>query len=430
MSGKITKPLKNIILFVGNIHEGILNSIREFENSENKKFRLAVIFDPKTKSGKEMKLDHELDIVISCDMNSEDNIKKAILPYKDELLVATVRSERDVPYFQKIIPFIKDIVKVPSVRSLDYAISKFKLRKRLMSYDSDITPDFMAVGDTEKSTLDKIEKKIGFPLIIKPSGLANSALITSCSNREELEANLSNTFEKIKNIYKKVEGRGKYEVIVEQFLNGEMYSVDICVTDKGRIHFLPFVREIIGDEVGFNDFFTYKTLIPTKICAIDIKSGKSIVKKAIRAIDLKNSVAHIDMMKTKDGWKIIEIAARIGAFRRKIYKLSYGIDQSLNDILNKLSKKPLIPKKILGHSAVFSFFAQEEGRLDRIEGINKARKLKSFFTINTKKKIGEKCLFAKNGGTSVLTVKLFNKNKKALNKDVKILEEYVKIHTK
>jgi len=427
---KLSFSEKNIILFVGNIHEGVLEDIRKFTDAQNKKFKLAVIFDPKSKSGKKIPKNKELDIFIKCDMSSKQKIKKALSPYKNQFLAVTVRSERDVQYFQRIIPFVKNTVKVPDVKSLDYATSKLKMRKRLISYDKKIAPLFMPVKNTKKETIDKIEKKIGFPLIIKPSGLANSALISSCQNKKELEDSLKKTFKNIDKIHKSVDGRGKKEIIVEQFLFGKMYSLDVCITDKGKVYFLPFVREVIANEVGYNDFFTYKTLIPVKLSDVDIRSGQNTAKKAIKAIGLKNSVAHIDLMKTKDGWKIIEIAARIGAFRRKIYKLSYNINQSLNDILNKLSKKPLIPVKILGHSVVFSFFAEKEGKLKKIEGIRKVRKLNSFYSLNIKKKMEEKCLFAKNGGTGVLTVTLFNKDEKKLNKDIKELEKYIKIKTK
>ncbi|MCD8507936.1 MAG: hypothetical protein LRY42_00840 [Candidatus Pacebacteria bacterium] len=50
--------------------------------------------------------------------------------------------------------------------------------------------------DATKKTLDEIEQKVGFPLVIKPSGLAQSLLVTICYHQEELETNLKKVFRK------------------------------------------------------------------------------------------------------------------------------------------------------------------------------------------------------------------------------------------
>src|SRR5438309_1635157 len=84
-----------------------------------------------------------------------------------------------------------------------------------------------------------IVKKISFPLIIKPAGLASSLLVRLCYHREELEPALAKTIRKIKSVYKKKNGRGEPRILVEEFMEGSMYSIDSYVNQRGVVYHTP-----------------------------------------------------------------------------------------------------------------------------------------------------------------------------------------------
>ena len=132
-------------------------------------------------------------------------------------------------------------------------------------------------------------------------------------------------------------------------------------------------------------------------------------------------------MRTEDGWKVIELGPRIGGFRHEMYELSYGMDHSMNDMLIRIPKKPVLTKKVKGYTAVLQFYARSKGRLSALEGVNKARKLTSFSKINIKKKIGDMCDFARNGDDPVFDIILFNKNRSDLLADIRRLEQAITI---
>lgn len=113
-----------------------------------------------------------------------------------------------------------------------------------------------------------------------------------------------------------------------------------------------------------------------------------------------------------------------------LYKLSYGIDHALNDILIRIPTKPIIPKKVKGYSTALMFYPRTEGRLKEIQGVKKIQALKSFQHIEIKKKIGDICRFAKNGGKEVCDVILFNKDKQKLLADVRRVEQLLDIKLK
>jgi len=112
-----------------------------------------------------------------------------------------------------------------------------------------------------------------------------------------------------------------------------------------------------------------------------------------------------------------------------MYQLSYGINHALNDILIRLPQKPIIPKKVKGHTAVFLFYAKQEGKLKAIKGIKKIQGLESFHEIKINRKVGEMCKFAKNGGKFVCNVVLFNEDRSKLLADIRRMEKMLKILT-
>ena len=110
-----------------------------------------------------------------------------------------------------------------------------------------------------------------------------------------------------------------------------------------------------------------------------------------------------------------------------MYELSYGMDHSMNDILIRIPKKPVLPKKTKGVTVVMQFYARQKGRLVSLEGINKARKLESFSTITIKKKLGDMCDFARNGDDPVFDIVLFNKDRSRILADIRRLEQAIAI---
>ncbi len=419
---------KNIILYVGDIPKGSLNVIRAYEKKQKQKFRIALITDSR-KIKKLASKKEDLDIIMSCDMKSARAITKVLAPYQNKFLAVTSRSDKNIPYFQKIIPYVP-YLRTPTRTSLHWATNKIAMRERFEICDKTITPRYTVVHDAKKSTIKKIEEKVGFPLVVKPTGLEASLLVSICFHKEELEKVLKTTFRKINTIHKNIGGRGEPDVLVEQFMDGEMYSMDAYINGRGKVIFCPLVHIKTGRAIGFDDFFGYRRITPSVLKRPKVEEAENVSIKAVHALGLRNVTVHIELLKTEDGWKVIEVGPRIGGFRHKMYNLSFGINHIMNDILIRIPERPMIPKKVKGFTAVMQFFAKKEGKLTKLTGIKKAKELKSFRDVSINKKVGDRCLFAKNGGKSVFNITLFNKQRSDLLADIRRLEQAVKIETK
>ena len=107
--------------------------------------------------------------------------------------------------------------------------------------------------------------------------------------------------------------------------------------------------------------------------------------------------------------------------------MSCNIDHPLNDILIRIPRKPKIPKKCSGTAVYMKWFLPKEGTIASMTGIKKIEQLESFFKIEVNKKIGDRAVFARNGGKSVFNLYMSNSNRGALLADIRRVEQLVKI---
>lgn len=415
-----------MILFVGSYLGSQRKAVEQIGKSMGKELYACVLLDVTEPSAINKVKPDAKTIVIPCDFSSHLALQTALRPYKHRFLAVTCRAEKNIPLLARAIPHVP-YINAPTALSLEWTTDKIRTRQLLRNYDKKIAPKFLVVHDASPETLDRIQKQVGFPLIIKPAGLAASLLVSLCFHREELESNLQNTVRKIGQIYKKKRGRGEPQILVEEFMEGAMYSVDSYVNQRGVVYHTPLVHVRTGRSVGFEDFFGYMRITPVVLKPHKVEAAKRVAEEAIEALGLRSTTCHIELMKTEDGWKVIEVGPRIGGFRHEMYELSYGINHSANDILIRMPKKPLLSKKVRGYTAALQFYSHKKGRLQSIEGINRARKLESFAHIQLKKKVGDMCDFARNGDDPVFDILLFNKTRSNLLADIRRLEQSIHI---
>jgi hypothetical protein len=240
---------------------------------------------------------------------------------------------------------------------------------------------------------------------------------------------LAKTFKKMDSVYRDLSFTGEPKILVERFMDGEMYSIDGYVTAKGKTSFCPLVHVKTGKSIGFDDFFGYQQITPTILKKESILAAEFVADQAVHAMALRSTTVHIEIMRTENGWKVIELGARAGGFRHMMYSYSFDINHTINDVLVHMGEKTIIPKKVKGYTVAMKFFAKKEGALTKLTGIKKIQELESFKSIDINKNVGDQCLFAKNGGSSVFNLIMFNEERSALLADIRRVEQMIEIET-
>lgn len=418
---------RDTVLFVNEFPESAIAALEGYREKFGKPLKALLLSDKRLKDI-HFARGYKLFEHVKTNFSNPYQLERAVMPWRDNLLAVICRPEKYIPYFRVLIPHIP-YLQSPTQTSLFWTTDKISMRRLIDVHDTSLNPRFMVVEDTKPETLARINKRIGYPMIVKPSGLGASLLVSVCYHEEELQQTLKTVFAKVETYYKKRQNRkdDKPQILVEQLLEGALYSVDSYVDEKGNTYHCPPVHVTTGRAIGFDDFFGYKQLTPVKLKDHKVNKANVVVDKAIRALNLRSTTVHTEMKKTEDGWKIIELGPRSGGFRHDLYMKSFGINHALNDLLIRMSKKPVIPKRRKGYTVAMKFFAEKEGFLKEIGGLAKIKKLSSFEIIDIHKKAGDKCTYAKNGGTSVFDIIMHNKSRSELLADIRRLETTVDI---
>jgi S-sulfo-L-cysteine synthase (3-phospho-L-serine-dependent) len=420
------KKSRNIIAYVSAPKASSSLSLKQYGKAEKKKFRTMFIIDEKHIGDEK---EYLCDILIKVDFNKPHRIAEALLPYQDELLAISCRSEANISRFAKVIPFVP-YLRTPTSESLTWATDKYEMRKRFRLYDPKITPKFTRVKDTTKPELKRVASKVGFPMIIKPTNLAASLFVSICYHEEDLEEALKTCFKKLEKAYANDKRMEEPKVIAEQYMEGDMYSIDSYVNSRGAVYHLPLVRVKTGKDIGHQDFYGYTQMTPTILKGETVKRAEAVTDTAIHALGLRSTTVHTELMKIDNVWKVIEVGPRMGGARDELYGLSCSIDHPLNDILIRIPKKPKIPKKCQGSAVYMKWFLPKEGIITEMKGIKKIEQLESFYKIEVNKKVGDKSVFARRGGRSIFNLYLYNSDRARLLADIRRVEQLVKIKVK
>lgn len=424
----MAKAKKNIIAYVSRITLEAINDIRAWEKQTGEKYRVMLIENSARKLTKKQTGAGipGVDLVLSLDFDSDASLQEGLAPYQDQLCVITTRAESFLADFIKIIPFVP-YLQTPTPESLKWASDKRLMRRHFKVSDSSISPKYTLVGGAEDAELDRIINKVGLPLIIKPTNLAQSLLITVCHHREELKKAIKEVMKNIKKVYEENGRTEKPRIIAEEFMEGLQYSIDAYVSSRGKVTCCPLVRQKTGHDIGRDDFFGYLQSTPTALSSSTVKKAEDVVRRGVHALGLRNTTVHVELMRVDNDWKIIEIGARIGGFRPQLHRLSCGINHGMNDVLVRMGRQPVVPRRCKRFAAAMKYYAKEEGEIVSILGLKKIEKLDSFDHIEMRKKRGDKSVFAKNGGGAIFVLYLMNDSRSELLADIRRVESLVKV---
>ena len=249
---------KNIILYVNNLPSTTVASIRLYEEREDKDFRIMVIRDSRQQKPASLT---GYDMLLEVDFSKPQKIAEALLPYQDQFVAVSCRSDVNINRFIKVIPHVP-YLRTPSTDSLRWATDKYEMRKRFRLFDAKNTPKFQCMTKNSKVERQKTIEKVGFPLVIKPTNLASSRFVSICYHEEEFEKALSMIFRKLKKAYADDKRPEEPRVIAEEYMEGDMYSIDSYVDGRGNVYHCPLVRVKTGRDIGHDDFYNYLPAYP------------------------------------------------------------------------------------------------------------------------------------------------------------------------
>lgn len=226
-----------------------------------------------------------------------------------------------------------------------------------------------------KDKLDVIMEKITFPCIMKPTDNAGSRGVVLVHNRQEL-----------KDTYEYSHGASRSgTIIIEEYLQGPEFSIEVMVIN-GKAHILQITDKL---TTGAPHFVEIGHSQPTRQTNEQQEKIQDLTYRAVKAVGINTGPAHVEMILTKDGPKMVELGARMGGdcITTHLVPLSTGIDMVKETIKVACGKTPNIEKKCRRGSAI-RYFSTSTGILKRIDGVEEAKKIPGIQEITIVKEIG------------------------------------------
>ena len=260
-----------------------------------------------------------------------------------------------------------------SMESAIMSTDKIEMIKAFKSHGV-ASPWFFEVDSFSK--IKDLKNSISYPCIIKPSDNSGSRGVIIINGQEELYAAYNYSVQQSRN--------GK--VIIEEYLQGDEVSVEV-ITYKGE----PYVLQVTDKlTTGAPYFVEMGHSQPSKFRGDDLKKISDLAKSAVMAVGIQDSPAHVEMMVTKDGPKMIELGARMGGdcITTHLVPLSTGIDMVKAAIDISLGNIPDLKRKFDKGSAI-RYFDVKPGVIRNILGIEEIKKMDGVKEVIFTKKIGD-----------------------------------------
>jgi biotin carboxylase len=270
----------------------------------------------------------------------------------------------------------------------------------------------------------KFAENHSFPLILKPANLVKSLLVTKSDTLDELLANFARTSQTIEATYQQHAPSRQPRILIEEFLDGSLHSVAAFADQNGSPHILQQVVDLIpARERGFDDNFLYQRTLPSRLSEDEQSAMYECAAEGMRALKMKSTPAHIEIILTAKGPRIVEIGARNGGYRERMYDIASGIDIVQAAIDAATGKNPNLTPARNEPCAVIEIFPVGSGTFSSITEAKKIASLPSCVYFASKVKPGEQVGPAADGYKRCAIIVLHNTDQQQFAKDLQFVQQ-------
>lgn len=361
-----------------------------------------------------------------CDFSSWESIRKAVD-------IASQKHHFDgvmATYENYVLPAaqIADYLKLPGLplEAAQACTDKYLMRSLFAAAPAKISPAYAEVTSAEQ--LRQFATEHSFPLILKPANLAKSLLVTKNHSHDELLQNYDKAMQTIDTIYQKYAPGRQPKLLVEEFMEGSVHSVDAFVDKDGTPHILEQVVDYqTGYDIGYDDNFHYSRVIPSRLEQATIDTMREVAAMGCRALGMKNSAAHVELILNNGRPMIVEIGARNGGYRDRMHGLANGIDIIGNAARIATGAQPEIVATKNESCAVLELFPRAKGEFTGLAHEQELQQLPSLVRYRLMAEPGQMVGKSSDGYKMTVIIVLHNADPAVFQRDLDYITKNVAV---
>lgn len=207
-------------------------------------------------------------------------------------------------------------------------------------------------------------RRIGYPLIVKPTDLASSAFVRLVRDEEELCA----AFDALEQFPRNFRDQARVPLLLlEEYLHGEEVSVEAC-TYRGTTTVIGITDKSL---TGFPYFVEDGHMFPARLDPTQARAVEDLVRGALAAVGHDHGLSHTEVKLTAQGPRIVEINPRPGGnYIAELIQRVTGIDLLDAQIELALGREPDLQRRDTGvASAAIKFLVPPRaGKVAALDG--------------------------------------------------------------
>ena len=235
--------------------------------------------------------------VITCE--PDNSLSKKIKIFKPNIIFNALHGQYgEDGYIQTILETLKIPYTHSGILASTIAMDK-EISKKIFIKNNILTPKFVKFiyNKDEKNIIQKIEKKLSFPVVVKPINEGSSVHVYIC-NKKNILKNLKKL-----NIYN--------EVLIEEFIPGREIQVAMMGNKNLGIIELKPKRKFYDYEAKYNPEAKTEHIIPIEMSKSNLKNINKIASKAHRIIGCRG-ITRSDFKYYKGKFYLLEINTQPG----------------------------------------------------------------------------------------------------------------------
>lgn len=286
----------------------------------------------------------------------EEAVLKSAREFKPHGIVTlgTDRPMRSVAYASAALG-LPAISREAAIRSTD----KHEMSKAFQQNGVD-HPEFLYF-EAGKGNIEEVVNRIPLPIIVKPLDSSGSRGVVLVREPEKLAEAMEYS----------ASFSDKGDVLIQEFMEGPEVSVEIIIL-RGE----PIVLAITDKTTtGFPHFVETMHTEPSGLPEGEQSAIRRLAVKACQALGLDRGTAHVEIIVTKAGPKIVEVGPRMGGdyITTHLVPLSTGINMTRLMIQDALGEEPELPKRHPA-GACIRYLEQHPGVFKGVENLDEVRR--------------------------------------------------------
>ncbi|MEH7246666.1 ATP-grasp domain-containing protein [Neobacillus niacini] len=219
------------------------------------------------------------------------------------------------------------------------------------------------------------KQTFNFPVVAKCASSTGSKDVIFASNMRELEKNVARLRTKNQN----------ETIIIEEYVEGDQYLVEVLVSDW-KVH----IAAIIKQEITKGKRFIVTGYGLLAEVPVDLEDSLfDVIETVVSSLAFKNGAFHLELRLTADGWRLIEINPRIsGGAMNKMIHTAYGFSLVEETLKLLAGEEPTLEKSTSHYVFTQYVILENKGYLEKITGKSRAAASPGVVDVYVKPKSG------------------------------------------